>query len=106
MSGYFEIELSFRQPSGGTPEQFDAFLDSVLEELGKIGHEADVTASLTALIATFTLDATDHTDDTFIKAVMDLRAALHAADCGTPGWPDAHEILSARSVKATDLVDA
>lgn len=70
-----------------TPEAFDAFLDRVLDELAKIGVEADVTASLAKYEASFEMAVSSADLDQFSAAVASLRAALHAADCATAGWP-------------------
>lgn len=104
MSGFFEVELSF-QPQGAH-ESFESFLDQVLEELDKIGVQADLTAALALFQATFSIPSDNYSDGALIEALSDLRAALHASDCGTPNWPDAYEVLGTRSVRAEDLVSA
>jgi len=70
-------------------EQFEAFLDSVMDELDKIGHgDADLTASLTARRAEFLIGLEeDDFEDAAIRLLSDLRTALHAAQCRTPDWP-------------------
>lgn len=48
------VDLAFESDSA-SPETFEAFLDRVLDELQKIGVEADVTASLAKYEASFDL---------------------------------------------------
>jgi hypothetical protein len=92
---YLEVELQFH-PADGDPAAFDGFLDQVLDELAKIGRpQADVAAALAEHSARFT-DRVDVDDlDAVERFLSDLRTALHAAECGTPGWPGAVEFRGA-----------
>jgi uncharacterized protein YqgV (UPF0045/DUF77 family) len=74
-------------------DTFDTFLDRVIEELDKIGVEADVTASLTAYEASFSLVTDGLSMDQVFQAMSDLRTALHAAQSVTAGWPSPAEIM-------------
>lgn len=107
-TNYFEFELSFLrddQPMSGDP--LEEFLDCVMDELANIGLDAaDLTASLAAGTATFVLPAADISDDTFVETLSTLRTALHAANCGTPGWPTRAEVLGTRSIRDSELTPA
>lgn len=102
---YFSIEVNFitANPSA---DAFEAFLDRVMDELDKLNVEVDVTASLAAYEASFLMATPDLSDESLIGILTSLRTALHAANCGTAGWPQAHEILGARAVRNPALQDA
>jgi hypothetical protein len=72
------------------PSEFDALTDAILDELLKLGIEADVTASLKGgdLSLTFGAEIEDGEDilTAFQRALGAVRTALHAAEVGTPGW--------------------
>jgi hypothetical protein len=92
---YLEVELHF-DPAGGDPATFDAFIDQVLDELRKIGRpQVDVTATLADHCARFTDQVNIEDLDAVERFLGDLRTALHAAECGTPGWPGAVEFRGA-----------
>ncbi|KRD36794.1 hypothetical protein ASE27_10080 [Oerskovia sp. Root918] len=75
------------EDADGSDEQFEDFLDSVLDELEKIGREdIDFSASITQRKATFTVFGADEADPEIDKFHSDLRTALHAAHCITEGW--------------------
>lgn len=94
---YVEIEIGFHSVDG-SPEAFDDFLDCVLEEFDKIGREVDVTASLARYRARFLSEVSDEEETGLIEFLGDIRTALHAVACATPGWPT-HEILMAQPVR-------
>jgi hypothetical protein len=100
---YCNVELEF---TTATPDiaTFDAFLDRVMDELEKIGIEADYTAVLAKHHATFTLPVSDLSADSMVKVITDLRTALHSAGCGTPGWLVEHRIV--RTDSHRDLIEA
>jgi hypothetical protein len=98
VNGYV-IDIAF-QAAAQDAEAFDAFLDRVMDELSNIGVESDVTASLSRYEASFSIPAADLSADSLIASVAALRTALHAAECGTPGWPSAHEWLGTRGIAA------
>jgi hypothetical protein len=102
---YFSVEVNFiaANPSA---DAFEAFLDRVVDELESLGVEVDVTAALASYEASFLMATPDLSDESLIGILTGLRAALHAADCGTAGWPQAHEILGARAVKNPALQEA
>jgi len=104
VTNYFEIEFSFHPTSD--PDLFDDFLDRVVDELAKIGRESDVTATLARARASFTMPVENLSDEALIGVLSDLRTALHAADCGTPGWPSHHEVMSTRGIGSRELTPA
>jgi predicted chitinase len=108
MTNHLETQVEFTMPSGVTPEGFEAFLDQVMEELENIGRtDVDMAASLTGLTATFMGEVANATVAEHIKFLTDLQTALHAAECGTPGWQEAAHIVATRGVdRDGDLVDA
>jgi hypothetical protein len=95
MLGSFEIELRFARPVQNGPSQFEELLDTVTDELLKIGVDADYTASLADLTAIWTIDVPDASEQSLINALTALRTALHAAGCNTSMMPT-HEVVSTR----------
>lgn len=96
MPRMYEIELQFT-PCDDDPDDagFEEFLDSVTDELAKVGIDADYTSSAADLRASWTIEVPDATEDSLIDALNALRAALAAA--GRAG-SDLHEVLGARSL--------
>jgi hypothetical protein len=103
---HLAVELVF--VNVGDDEQFEAFLDSVMDELDKIGYsETNLAASLTQRTAEFVLLVKEDGLDAAIRALGDLQAALHAANIGTANWPDFEQSVTLRSVEIpNDLVAA
>lgn len=96
------IRIGFESPSPRTDEEFEDFLDCVLEELDNIGRDdIELTASLAKRTAVFTQFPTDeHSSlDAFTSAV---RTALHAAHCATQGWGEVDAHLEANMSKLVD----
>lgn len=104
MTRYFEIEFNFHPAS--EPAAFDSFLDCVLDELDRNGRQADVTASLAGATACFTVEVPSLSDEALIATLSDLRTALHAANCATPGWPSHNEVTSTRGISSHELAPA
>jgi hypothetical protein len=82
------VQMTFASRPHGTDEQFEEFLDAVLEHLELIGREMQLSASLTKRTADFATSVVD-SDLNMATAglLMDLRTALHAAGCNTANWP-------------------
>lgn len=83
------LELAFTSPVNATDENFEGFLELVIEGIENIGRDdIEVTASLTKRTASFTVFEGDTAPsaDEFMSAV---RTSLHAANCRTKGWEDA-----------------
>lgn len=98
MSFHVALDLAFTA-AVHDPGVFDEFLDRVMDELAAINVEADLVASLAKYEATFLLPATDMSADALVEALTNLRTALHAAGCGTSGWPTNHTVLRAEPRK-------
>jgi hypothetical protein len=92
---YLAVGMQFVNPDGtATEEDFEAFLDRVIEELDNLGSEADVTSSLARMDAEFGVGIESETfEDATASFLTALRTALHAAECNTADWPEfeAHE---------------
>lgn len=103
---YLEIELGFVSPNGATDDDFDEFLDCVMEELESIGREdVDLVASLAKRTAMFVVTAEDDDFNSVAQFMGDLRAALHAARCGTQAWPDVAHFKNVR-IRGSELLTA
>ncbi|MFK3980120.1 hypothetical protein ACI2K4_07015 [Micromonospora sp. NPDC050397] len=83
------VELTFESNPHGSDEQFEAFLDEVIDQLDRIGREVSLAARLADRVADFaaTIEA-DEIEGALSLLLPDLRAALHAAGCSTAGWPE------------------
>lgn len=82
-------------PPAATDDDFEEFLELVIDELERIGrHDIEMTASLASKNAVFTVFGSEATPsvDTMLA---DVRTALHAASCATPGWERADLRLDA-----------
>lgn len=86
---HLAAEMSF-DADGPTPtdEQFEAFLDEMCDQLDAIDREVHLTARLRDRVASFgmTYEA-DSYEEAANQLLADMRTALHAAGCPTPGWP-------------------
>lgn len=82
------VEMTFESTPHGTDEQFEEFLDAVLEHLNALDREVTLAARLRDRFAAFATSIPGHD---FMKAAaavsVDLRTALHAAGASTAGWP-------------------
>lgn len=86
MKGNFTAEL---RVEGSDPNQLEAQLDRVMEELVRLGVEDPaIGGTLTSgeVEISITVDA-ESLEEAMPKAVTVLRAAIHAAEGSTPGWP-------------------
>lgn len=96
--GAFEIELQF-SPGENDPEDhdtFEAFLDTVMDQLATLGVDADYTATASDLRVIWTIDAPDASESSLIDALDVLRKALVAAGCYEADDHVRHEVLNAR----------
>lgn len=85
---HLAVEMTFTSIRPSTDEEFDAFLDEVVNQLEAIGSSASLAARLTDRIADFAIEI--EADDFPVAAtafLADLRTALHAAGCITASWP-------------------
>lgn len=69
-----------------------------MDEFDKLGVEADYSASLRDLTATWSITIEDASDDAFMAALSNMRTALHAAGCVTADWPAEHKIVATRNL--------
>lgn len=85
-------------PAGANDDEFEAFLEVVADELEKINRsDIEFTASLTKREAIFTVFSSATVSPSADKFMADIRTALHAANCATPGWENARLRLNAES---------
>lgn len=94
----YEIFLQFT-PGDNDPNDYDgfeAFLDSVTDELARLGVDADYTASAADLTASWTIDVPDASEASLIKALNVLQEALVAAGAEVAPEAGRHEVLGAR----------
>ncbi|MCQ4618354.1 hypothetical protein KBX10_04610 [Corynebacterium sp. CCUG 59401] len=85
------IEGAYERPKGST-EEFDVFLDRVLDEFYEIGVEADYLADMETLRAEWTITVGSKGLDALIEASTALRTALHASKCSTHDWVSRDEL--------------
>lgn len=82
-----DLHLAFLGPKNATDDDFDGFIDLVIEELEQIGREdIEVSARLAKRDATFTVFTDGDRTPSVDQFLADVRTALHAADCITAGW--------------------
>lgn len=101
-------EFRFRVSGCESEEDFDLHIDQVLEHLYDDDRvrEPDYTASLAERTVEFSLSvSSDDEVDAFTLLHSALRAAIHAAGGGTPGWEDHFRVVQS-SVRPDELVDA
>lgn len=83
------VELRFTSTPPATDEQFEAFLDEVIEQLDNIDREISVAARLRDRVADFAaLIEAENIESALAKLLPDIRVALHAAGCNTAAWPE------------------
>lgn len=93
---HLAADFWFTGASGATDDDFDAFSDRVmdalcdLEEIDEGIFNPDMTGRLTErwLSVSLGIEA-DSADDAVRLFLANVRTALHAAGCSTPGWPTA-----------------
>jgi hypothetical protein len=86
MKGSFTASL---RVEGSDPDRLEMQLDRVMEELIRLGVEDPAiggTLSTGEVEISITVEA-ESLEDAVPKAMTALRAAIHAADGATPGWP-------------------
>lgn len=93
MSGRIHIDVVFETDARTTDQQFEEYLDSVMDRFDDLGIEADYLAGIRRRTATWSLPIRDLSEDALIDALGDMRRAMHGR---TPAWLGRHEILAAR----------
>jgi hypothetical protein len=98
----YEIELQFT-PGDNDPNdhaEFEAFLDSVMDQLADLGVDADYAATAADLAVSWTITVPDASEESLIGALSALRQALASVGCfdDSAAVPPAggHEVVSAR----------
>ncbi len=97
------IEMGFTSGDEATDQQFEDFLDAVLEHLDLLGREVNLAASLAARTSEFAISMEANDFESAAAAFLgDLRTALHVAGCATAGWPQ----FTAKNQVVRSLQDA
>lgn len=74
-------------------DAIERHFDLVLDELEKLGVEADITASLASGRVDFDVEIdTPLIQDALAEGLTALRTALHAAGASTPNWPNVDDV--------------
>ena len=82
------IQMTFESTPHGTDEQFEEFLDAVQEHLDELGCEVQIAASLADRTAEFASSIEAFNFESAVNTLLvDIRTALHAAECHTDNWP-------------------
>jgi hypothetical protein len=83
------VSMAFVGPPDADDDDFGHFIDAAATEFEKISDgDLTVGATLTARTADFSAVIPGSSqDDALARYLVDLRTALHAAGCSTPGWP-------------------
>ena len=85
---HLAVELTFESKPHGSDEQFEAFLDEVMDQLDNIGREVSLAARLADRVADFAaVIQADEIENALAELLPDIRSALHAAGCVTAEWP-------------------
>lgn len=112
---YLAADLNFvcTDPDQDTDEGFDAFTDAVADELCNLAEvdkgiiDPDLTVVLTERWVSVLMGIEADTFDDAIRLFSaNVRAALHAAGCGTPDWPVFKPTTQAPPVREADFADA
>ncbi|SEG69093.1 hypothetical protein SAMN04489712_10948 [Thermomonospora echinospora] len=89
-----DLTFDCADPDGGTDEDFDQFTDAIADELLDLAEvdpgivDPDVTVRIADRWVSVLMGIeADSEDDAFRLFAANLRAALHAAGCGTAEWP-------------------
>lgn len=89
-----DLTFDCTDPARNTDDEFDAFTDAVTDALLDLAEvdpgivDPDVTARISERWMSVLMGVrADSEDDAFRLFSANLRAALHAAGCGTAGWP-------------------
>lgn len=91
---YLTANFAFDSEPEATDDQFEEFLDRVMDELLNLEEvdpgiiDPDMTASLAERTIAVNMGVeADTTGDAARLYLANVRTALHAAGCGTPDWP-------------------
>ncbi|WP_395109767.1 hypothetical protein [Actinomadura sp. SCN-SB] len=115
MTYYLKADLTFvcDDPARDTDEEFDAFTDAVtdaLYDLGEVDDEIidpDITVRIADRWSSILMGITADTEADAIRLFLaNVRTVLHAAGCGTPGWPIYKPTEDKPEVRQAHFVDA
>ncbi|AKN17477.1 hypothetical protein MHAE_04360 [Mycobacterium haemophilum DSM 44634] len=98
MADMYEMEFQFT-PGENDPDDyagFEAFLDSITDELANQGFDTDYTAAAAELRASWTIELPDSSEASLIAALGAFQKVLSAAGCFDNARPRGHEVLGAR----------
>lgn len=85
---HIAVGMMFTSDQPATDDQFEAFLDEVVNQLNNIDCEVNLGARLSERFAEFAAAIEAHDFPSATSTFMnDLRTALHAAGCNTADWP-------------------
>lgn len=109
---YLVVDLNFVcTPPDHTDDAFDRFTDRVLNALSDLEDvdagliDPDITASITERTLSIHMGVeADSRRDALRLFAANVRTALHAAGCGTPGWPEFPGAVP--TPRESDYVDA
>ena len=100
---HIAVEVTFVADQPSTDEQFEAFLDQVIEQLDSIGRDVNLGASLALRTADFAISVAGTDFPSAAQAFLgDIRTALHATGCITANWPP----FQANDYVVRELADA
>ncbi|MEU8180685.1 hypothetical protein AB0B86_07910 [Micromonospora sp. NPDC049047] len=82
------IQMTLESDPHGTDAQYEDFLDAVQEHLDELEHEVQMAASLADRTVEFatSIEAPDF-ESAANALLVQIRTALHAAECHTDDWP-------------------
>jgi hypothetical protein len=97
---WVSVEWLVRSTPRASDKELEAFLDEILDQLGKIGIEADYTADLRKRLISFdwSIEADDEVN-ALRRFLADMQTALHAAGARTAHWPKPDDLVR-REVRA------
>lgn len=82
------VDAAFVGPPNATDDDFERFINATAREFEAIGCEVVVLATAAQQRADFTALVEGETELAALSSyLVNLRTALHAAGCATPGWP-------------------
>jgi hypothetical protein len=109
---YLQADLTFKctDPTQDTDDNFDAFTDAVGDELDILVGidkgliDPDLTVGIVDRWVSFLIGikADSHSDAVRLFSA-NLRTALHAAGCGTQGWPTFKPTTETPDVRKAEL---
>lgn len=111
---YLQVDLDFVcGGSGDSDEAFDAFTDRVMDALCDLAEadsdivDPDTSARLTDRSMSIVMGVeADSFRDALRLFSANVRTALHAAECHTPGWPSFKPATDRLQAHKADFADA